>query len=335
MAVDPHAVPRALLGDLGDRGRQLVGLVEADVPQRDVRPAPARARSAAGWRSPGSRRSSGRCGTGRRARCRARGDHLAGAGEDVHLQHRLVGQPVAERGRLDAQAGDRAAEGDRPQLRHDQRDQPVPQGRVDQVLVGAHPLDVGGAPGRVDGDDAVEPGDVESGAVVRGARTEEVRGPLASRTGVARRDRVVGRPQPVDRLLVPCPPVMPTTRNLSRCTRRHVECVSPIVPSGVPWCTGTPAPAKSRSGARSPSRKAPSASTTAASAPRAPLARPPSRCTPRARRPSTRAGRRPPRRTCARPGRAAPHPRPHRCAPASPGPAPPACCPRHPRRRSY
>ena len=48
-----------------------------------------------------------------------RGDHLPGAGEDVHLQHRLVRQPVAERRRLDAEAGDRAAEGDGLQLRHD------------------------------------------------------------------------------------------------------------------------------------------------------------------------------------------------------------------------
>ena len=71
-------------------------------------------------------------------------DHLAGAGEHVHLEHRLVRQPVAEAGRLDAEAGDRAAEGDRPQLRDDERDQPVRQGRVDEVLVGAHALHLGG-----------------------------------------------------------------------------------------------------------------------------------------------------------------------------------------------
>ena len=44
---------------------------------------------------------------------RARGDDVAGAGEDVDLEHRLVRQPGAERRRLDAEAGDRAAERDR------------------------------------------------------------------------------------------------------------------------------------------------------------------------------------------------------------------------------
>ena len=40
---------------------------------------------------------------------------------------------------------DRPAEGDRLQLRDDQRRQTIGQGRGDQVLVGAHSCDVGGA----------------------------------------------------------------------------------------------------------------------------------------------------------------------------------------------
>src|SRR5690242_21187579 len=36
-----------------------------------------------------------------------RGDQFASAGEDIHLQHRFVGQAVAERRRLDTQAADR------------------------------------------------------------------------------------------------------------------------------------------------------------------------------------------------------------------------------------
>ena len=69
------------------------------------------------------------------------------------------------------------------QLRHDQRHQAVRQRRVDQVLVGAHALHVGGARARVDGDDAVEAGHVEPGAgcAARGRNRFEVR--LASRTG--------------------------------------------------------------------------------------------------------------------------------------------------------
>ena len=78
------------------------------------------------------------------------GDDLAGAGEHVQLQDRLVRQAVAERGRLDPEAGHRAAQRDGAQLRHHQRHQAVRQRRVDQVLVGAHALHVGGTAGRVD-----------------------------------------------------------------------------------------------------------------------------------------------------------------------------------------
>ena len=102
------------------------------------------------------------------------GDHLAGAGEDVHLDDRLVRQPAAEAGRLDAEAGDRAAEGDGAQLRDDEGHQSVGQRGVDEVLVGRHAADVGRACLGVDGDHAVEPADVEAGCVRRLARTEEV-----------------------------------------------------------------------------------------------------------------------------------------------------------------
>ena len=83
--------------------------------------APARARCAAGRRSPACRRSWGTPANRSACSVRRRGDDLAGAGEHVHLEHRLVRQAVAERRRLDAQPGDRAAEGDRLELRHDQR----------------------------------------------------------------------------------------------------------------------------------------------------------------------------------------------------------------------
>jgi len=84
------------------------------------------------------------------------------AGEDVHLEHRLVRQAVAERRRLDAESGHRAAQGDGPQLWDDHRHQAVRQGRVDEVFVGAHALDVGGACLGVDRDHTVQPGDVEA-----------------------------------------------------------------------------------------------------------------------------------------------------------------------------
>ncbi len=104
----------------------------------------------------------------------AGGDDLAGAGEDVHLEHGLVRQAQAERGGLDAQAGHGAAEGDGLELRHDVGHQAVRQGGVDEVLVGAHPLDVGGAGVGIHGDDAREAGGVETGRRRQGARSEEV-----------------------------------------------------------------------------------------------------------------------------------------------------------------
>ncbi|MEJ7718626.1 MAG: hypothetical protein WKF31_11915 [Thermoleophilaceae bacterium] len=92
------------------------------------------------------------------------GDHDPSvAGEHLHLEHRLVWQPVAERRGLDPEAGHRAPEGDGLQLRHHERHQPVAQRCVHQVLVGGHPLDVRGAGLRIDGQHAVEPAHVEAG----------------------------------------------------------------------------------------------------------------------------------------------------------------------------
>ena len=106
------------------------------------------------------------------------GDDLAGAGEDVHLEDRLVGQPAAEGRRLDAQTGHRSPERDGLELGDDERHEAVGQGGVDEPLVGAHALDVRRARDRVDRDDAVETRHVET----RGGRgrpgAEEVGRPL-------------------------------------------------------------------------------------------------------------------------------------------------------------
>ena len=132
-------------------------------------------------------------------------------------------QPVAERGGLDAEAGDRAAERDRAQLRHDERDEPVGQRGVDEVLVGAHALHVGGAAAAVHLDHAAQPGDVESGR--RGARpgAEEVRGRAwpgerARRPGWRRRTR-----QAAMRRWRPVAVPMPLTRNFENRVRPNLR----------------------------------------------------------------------------------------------------------------
>ena len=131
-------------------------------------------------------------------------DDAAVAGQDLHLDDRLVRHPVAQRSGLDAQPGDRPAEGDRLELRDHQRHQPVPQRRVAQVLVGGHAADPGGAAGRVDFQHVTEGGDVQP-ARSRGARRglrdavaepEEVRGALGQADGSPGRQRRVGLAQP-------------------------------------------------------------------------------------------------------------------------------------------
>lgn len=89
-------------------------------------------------------------------------EDLTATGEDVDLEYRLVRKPAAERRRLDAESGDRAAEGDRLELRNDERGEAVGQRRVDQILVRAHPRHVGGASRGIDGDDLAQSRDVES-----------------------------------------------------------------------------------------------------------------------------------------------------------------------------
>jgi hypothetical protein len=120
-------------------------------------------------------------------------DHLTRPGEDVELDDGLVGQAVAERGRLDAEARDGAAEGDGLQLGDDQRRQAVREGGRDEVLVGAHAPHIGGPGLRVHQDDAVETADVEARGARAVARPEQVRGPLGQAHAGITRDGVVAR----------------------------------------------------------------------------------------------------------------------------------------------
>ena len=127
----------------------------------------------------------------------ARGDDIACAGEDVHLQDGLVRQAVAERRRLDAEAGHRPAQGDGPQLRDHERAQAVGQRRCDEVFVGAHAADLGRATGRLDRDHPVEPRDIEPGDPGAGAGTEEVGRLLGQADRSRRRDRAVALDEPL------------------------------------------------------------------------------------------------------------------------------------------
>ena len=103
-----------------------------------------------------------------------RGEQFAGAGEDIHLQHRFVWQTVAERRRLDTQAADRTAQGDGLQLRDHQRRKAVRQGRGHQVLVRAHAGHVGGAGFGIDTEDTGQPRGIQAGGVAFGAGAEQI-----------------------------------------------------------------------------------------------------------------------------------------------------------------
>ncbi len=203
--VDALSLPAAGVGDLLHGAGQRVGVVEADVAQRDVGrhllEVDDEPRGVA-QRAVGVRERVEQVVAG------VDGDDLAVAGEDVHLAHRLVRQAVAEAGRLDAQAGDGAAEGDGAQLGHHQRDQAVGQRGRDEVLVGAHALDLGGARVRVDLEHAGQARDVEAGGGGGAAVPEQVRGLLGQAHRPARRDPGVGLPQPLHRLPVPAPDVL-------------------------------------------------------------------------------------------------------------------------------
>ena len=112
-------------------------------------------------------------------------------------------QPVAEAGRLDAEAGDRASQRDRAQLGTTSGISPCAQRRGDEVLVGAHALHVGGAGDRVHRQHAVEAGDVQTGHAERGPRPEQVRGALGQPHRRPGRDRGVRRLQALHRGGVP------------------------------------------------------------------------------------------------------------------------------------
>ena len=90
-------------------------------------------------------------------------------------QYGFVGQAVAERCRLDAEAGDRAAEGDRLELGHHKGRQSESQRRGNEVLVRAHAGDVGCLRLGVDRDDLRQAGCVKALGVCAGTATEQVR----------------------------------------------------------------------------------------------------------------------------------------------------------------
>ena len=177
--VDPLTVERSV-GDRGPDSRdEVVEVVEAHVAQGDdaahrleLDAQPGRVAE----RAVGVGEAAEEVGV---ARPGIRRDHLTRTGEHVHLEHRLVRQPVAPRRRLDAEAGDRPTHRDGAQLRHDERGEPVRQRGVDEVLVGAHALHVGRAGVDVDVDDPGQGGGDRGG---RRCRWHLVLEPLPRRT---------------------------------------------------------------------------------------------------------------------------------------------------------
>ena len=59
------------------------------------------------------------------------GENFAGAGEDIHLQHGLVGEAVAEAGRFHAHASYRTAQSNGLKLRDDEGHEAMGQGGID------------------------------------------------------------------------------------------------------------------------------------------------------------------------------------------------------------
>ena len=88
---------------------------------------------------------------------------------------------------------------------------------VDQPLVRAHALDVGGSGDRIDLEHAVEAADVETGDAGRGARAEQVRRRLRQPDRRAGRDRGVRGEQGVDGSVVVARPL----------TGRRVHVITP------------------------------------------------------------------------------------------------------------
>jgi hypothetical protein len=104
---------------------------------------------------------------------------------DIDLQDGLVRKAVAQRRRFDAQAGDRPAEGDGLQPGHDQRHQTVCERHLNEPLVGAHVLHVGGTGPLVDTDHPIETGCIESdGSASSGAVRKRFDVRLSRRTRV-------------------------------------------------------------------------------------------------------------------------------------------------------
>ena len=153
-----------------------------------------------------------------------RGQHVACAGEDVHLQHGLVGQAVAKRRRLDAEPGDRPAERDGLQLRHHHGRQPVGQGGRDEVLVGAHARHVGGPRAGVDGDDVGQPRRVKALALGPGPGAEQVRRGFGEPDGGVRRNRAIAGEKPLNASGVSCQCVSPLNRHAYTLVRGRTRC---------------------------------------------------------------------------------------------------------------
>ena len=89
------------------------------------------------------------------------GDYAPIAEQHLELEHGVVHEAVAVRGRLDADARDGAAERDGLQLRHDRGHDAVREAVARQVLVRDHALGVDPAGLRVDREHLVEAAHVE------------------------------------------------------------------------------------------------------------------------------------------------------------------------------
>ena len=103
------------------------------------------------------------------------GDDPAVAGQHVERDDRVVDETAPERRRLDAHAGDRAAQRNRLQLRHHGRHRPLRERRVDEVDVADHALGLDGARRRVDRDDLIEMGEIDRVPAPRRAVAKQVR----------------------------------------------------------------------------------------------------------------------------------------------------------------
>ncbi len=176
--VDPLVIVGALLANLGHRVEVAAGVAEAQVAQADVR----KDRLELDLEPQRVAERAVRVGKGLEqiaVLVVGPSDHGPSIPhEHLHLEHRLMRQPVAERRGLDAQPGHGAAERDRLELRHDERHQPVRQRGIDEALVRRHPLYVGGPGGGIDGQDAIELAYVQAGGGGTRPRPEEVRGLL-------------------------------------------------------------------------------------------------------------------------------------------------------------